>query len=411
MDSIDSILDAATILSRISDIDRENLLAHRAKLEAAFRNLKSLLKASDEIASGRSLLGFLERNEGTIREWFRNAGESDNKSEGDWVDEDPRIVDLSIVDQESSLDERFRAGLSAINLASTYMTWEQNRLKTVKRRRKTRVDALCDNLGAGNRSTFYKEYVDASDNFRDKEKAKNYIEYGVKSLVFGRMFVRHMQVYAGDMSTDVHLGVLGILFLTTYFRRVTYPNIPLLVNAILSSDWGKLAEEKTEWVSSRLKQNDDRIQRVLAHRGRKHDLEEENTYTHRNKRSRNEDIVAVISNNAALQYSLINPLEVDPLGLPFFDDTPGRNLNSTCSDEHPQSQEHIVQNYAQVDPLGRPHFRTSIPQNTPPLGLLNSPPAIPSDQLDAEVASFLANLRENGDSTSNGTGNTVACMV
>ncbi|KAL5365091.1 hypothetical protein BJX96DRAFT_158521 [Aspergillus floccosus] len=120
MSSIHSILDAATTLSRISDVDREDLLAHRDKLEAAFRNLKSLLKTRDETGSGRSVLNFLERNEQAIREWFRNAAELGIESDGDWADEDPRVVDLSIVDQDSSLDEKFRSGLSAISLATTY---------------------------------------------------------------------------------------------------------------------------------------------------------------------------------------------------------------------------------------------------------------------------------------------------
>ncbi|KAL5365088.1 hypothetical protein BJX96DRAFT_158512 [Aspergillus floccosus] len=244
------------------------------------------------------------------------------------------------------------------------MEWERDRVEKVKRkeRRKTRVEALCHDLNAGNRSTFYKEYVDGSDNFRDKEKAKRYIEFGVKCLVFGRIFVRHTQVYAGNMPTDVHFGVLGIIFLTTYFRRMTYPDIPLLVNAILSSDWRKLAEDKTEWVSSRLKLNDGkpphivptispdmapaRIEKILAHRRRKHNVEKENPYEHRNKRSRNEDVVAVTLNNAALQDSLDNLLEVDSLGMPYFDYPLGRNVNATFSDEHARSQEDIVQDCA-----------------------------------------------------------------
>lgn len=315
MSSVQAIVHATTTLSQIQGADREALLlTHRKELESAFHNLKALLQpvvppvtlsatfpdvqtisatctspnvsdtpqetsgprgilsapaecaASDasRIALGadthkedddkilpdrvRALIKRLKRCEREILRYPYQPAQFAVSPETDWVFEDPRIVDISFLDKSKSPDTKFRSGLSALSLGDEYTEWERSYGTT-------RVDNLLGNLNSalGRKDAAYKEYVDSrSDRFKNKEKARKYIEYGVKFRVFERIYLARVEVstHAGVLKAGTHLGVLGILFFVfNEFRRLRYDYLPMLANAILASQWRGHAEALHQSVS------------------------------------------------------------------------------------------------------------------------------------------------------------------
>lgn len=314
MSSVRVILQATTTLSQIQGADREALLlTHRKELESAFHNLQELLQpaarpvtlsatfngipttsaayaspdasgapqetfgsrdtlsipaeciASDASRIARAgdtrkedddnilpnqvktLIERLKKCEHQILTYPYQPAQSAVLPETDWVFEDPCIVDISFLDRSKSPDTKFRSGLSALFLGDEYTEWERSYGTT-------RVDTLFGdlNLASSRKDAAYKEYVDScADRFKHKEKARKYIEYGVKFRVFEKIYLARVEVsmHAG-IKAGTHVGVLGILFFAfNEFRRLKYGHLPVLANAILASQWRGHAETLRQLVS------------------------------------------------------------------------------------------------------------------------------------------------------------------
>ncbi|KAF7134038.1 hypothetical protein CNMCM5793_005618 [Aspergillus hiratsukae] len=510
MNSVQEIIDAATVLSRIEYADRQDLLSHRQELESAFMKLRALLQPVTPAASSPAtilntssgsdtcaalehpqvvaasspppapvvpatpavpdasnalpatprppnipsspasaahnaspavltpsshnsdeanhfpgpvldLMESLTKYEGQITPYLQQRPASAVFSGKDWASEDPRIVDISQLDKKTATpDAKFRSILSALSLEHGYTEWERPH-------RRARVDCLLEDLNSasGGRRAAYKEYVDNfSDRFRDKAKARKYIEYGVKFNVFGKIYSALAKVSSSvhvHTPLDTHLGVIGILsFVFHKFRHLQYSQLPMLAKAILMSKWTTLAESKCQWMSECIQHYHARIQNILQ--AQKHALVTDDTEQRKRRRLLDSPNDITLPHVPLLPLPDLIPLEQLQNGYSetlfqgapailrhqesverpsLSQDTPSVALPDLIPLELPQNisfeDPSLLQRTADIpEPIQNTSFQhPSIRQDTPSIPLPDLVPlevaGLPQD-IDSEVRRFLSNL-------------------
>ncbi|CAG8205289.1 unnamed protein product [Penicillium salamii] len=152
----------------------------------------------------------------------------------DWVQEDPRVVDIRLCNRGCSLDACFRRGLGQRSLAMEFDEWEREVFGTSRvSRRSLDPKAIDDNIGLINRFL-----AQNSVPFRNKESASHGIRDGIRLLVFERIYG--------------HVGVSAILILLfTLFREVKYGSFAALKRLLQETGaWHNLAKDKSSWLTA-----------------------------------------------------------------------------------------------------------------------------------------------------------------
>lgn len=200
-------------------------------------------------------------------------------------DEDLRIIIIRFVQQKRTMEHYYIAGRAALSLALGFLLWQEE----VELR--TRLDVLFADIndrGGG----CYREYANTCSRFRDKEKAAEYIEIGIKFLFFelicsvrykGPITCADSSSYSASASSSdsdafshtrapsvredppslnptsapvdtaalshlQHAMVYPLFFVWRAFYRCRYSELPALANALLSLQfWREWAETKKDW--------------------------------------------------------------------------------------------------------------------------------------------------------------------
>lgn len=211
-----SILPRQTDISRISDappaVPRHDTLAKQPK------------EPQDKVSS---LMKKLEEKSEDIHT-FTNVTATKVVANGDWKEQDPRIVDANLPYRDSSLSTRLRIWLARCALADEYLAWEKDKHKS------SRVENLAKNLekantGKGHIGEFLKTHYG--------DPARKGIEQGIRCRVFEHVYGT--------------LGVSAFLFcISSAFRAVNYMEFPRLAESIRNSpDWSTFANRKTSWLA------------------------------------------------------------------------------------------------------------------------------------------------------------------
>ncbi|KAL4887780.1 hypothetical protein BDV59DRAFT_162747 [Aspergillus ambiguus] len=181
----------------------------------------------------------LERNKVQIQAIFQLSPEISLSDETDWASDDPRIVDIRLFEgKNKSLVDKFRSSLSEISLADDFTAWEASKYG------ETRVDALCRDIEAVKNKRGHIKFWVEHEGFLDQERAQKYTDYGIKWLVFDRIYSR-----AAFQDRQPRQGILGILFCCSrLFTRLKYSYYQELAIALRSSDWKYLAEYQASWM-------------------------------------------------------------------------------------------------------------------------------------------------------------------
>ncbi|OQD70102.1 hypothetical protein PENANT_c275G07661 [Penicillium antarcticum] len=152
----------------------------------------------------------------------------------DWVQEDPRVVDIRLCNRGCSLDACFRRGLGQRSLAIEFDKWEREVFGTSPvSGRSLDPEAIDDNSGLINRFL-----AQNAISFKNKESASHGIRDGIRLLVFERIYG--------------HVGVSAILILLfTLFRDVKYGSFVALKHLLRKSGaWHDLAKDKSSWLTA-----------------------------------------------------------------------------------------------------------------------------------------------------------------
>jgi hypothetical protein len=152
----------------------------------------------------------------------------------DWVQEDPRVVDIRLCNRGCSLDASFRRGLGQRSLAIEFDEWEREVFGTSRvSMRSLYPKEIDDNSGLISR--FLEQRV---IQFQNKESASHGIRDGIRLLVFERIYG--------------HVGISAILILLfTLFRDVKYGSFVALKRLLEKSGaWHDLAKDKSSWLTA-----------------------------------------------------------------------------------------------------------------------------------------------------------------
>lgn len=152
----------------------------------------------------------------------------------DWVQEDPRVIDIRLCNRGCSLDACFRRGLGQRSLAIEFDEWEREVFGTSRvSMRALDPNEIDDNSGLINR--FLEEGI---IRFQNKESASHGIRDGIRLLVFERMYG--------------YVGISAILILLfTLFRDVKYGSFVALKRLLEKSGaWHDLAKDKSSWLTA-----------------------------------------------------------------------------------------------------------------------------------------------------------------
>ena len=152
----------------------------------------------------------------------------------DWVQEDPRVVDIRLCNRGCSLDACFRRGLGQRSLAIEFDEWEREVFGTSRvSGHSLDPEAIDDNSGLINRFL-----AQNAISFKNKESASHGIRDGIRLLVFERIYG--------------HVGVSAILILLfTLFRDVKYGSFVALKHLLRKSGaWHDLAKDKSSWLTA-----------------------------------------------------------------------------------------------------------------------------------------------------------------
>lgn len=274
MASVEEILKASDVLLDISRVNVHDLLPHQGKLHDALHNLQKIVddargksqgyqaqsphfrsvspdyttsvspastiegrkipSPSDGVPSAPlKLLASLEaeKERKKIESYLSSWNES-IRTDWDWTQEDPRIIDLCVNAKSPFLDAlniKVRKCLSRQSLVTEYTSWEKRAYGTSK------VDDLCRDLAtAAERSDGHiSEFIELNkDRFHSKSVAENGIKQGIKERVFG-----------------LHFGYQGILVILAtkfrLFRAVKYREFPVLKKLFENSTWATIAQENS----------------------------------------------------------------------------------------------------------------------------------------------------------------------
>ena len=156
--------------------------------------------------------------------------------EPEWVNEDPRIVDLKLDGERSAdcLKAKFRKGLSQRSLAIEYNQWELDAYRT------SRVDELVCDLSSAKTSKLghIAEYIRRNRRFVDKATAGKGIGHGLKLLVIEKLL--------GINSTSAIL-----IFSYRKFRDVKFGEFEYLTTQLKDLEWAAaILEQEADWFNS-----------------------------------------------------------------------------------------------------------------------------------------------------------------
>ena len=154
----------------------------------------------------------------------------------EWLNEDPRIVDLQLDGGRSSvnLSARFRKGLSQRSLTIEYNQWELDTFGTSK------LDELQYNLACSKdrKSGHITEYVEMTDQFVDKATAIKGINHGIKLLVIERL-----------LNTNSISAIL--IFGYRSLRLINSKDFDYLTTQLKSLDWvAAILKHKVDWFNN-----------------------------------------------------------------------------------------------------------------------------------------------------------------
>jgi len=174
----------------------------------------------------------LDNKSTQIEEYLSRTEDKATGSEPNWINEDPRIVDLQIDGNHSSPETKFRKGLSQRSLAIEFDNWES---KTYGR---SRVRELVEDLSISHerRVGHIKEYIEANHQFKNQKSTRAGIEHGIKLLVFEQLLGKR---------------VVSAVLIFTYrrFRMVKFEELACLKKAMERSEWVTgLTERKADWL-------------------------------------------------------------------------------------------------------------------------------------------------------------------
>ncbi|KAL4994003.1 hypothetical protein BDV10DRAFT_177714 [Aspergillus recurvatus] len=234
--------------------------------------------------SVQKVLSLLNKRKKTISE-FTYRPETHLNICPEYDNEDLRITVIRFVRQKRTEAHYYLAGHAALSLAHDFLHW-QGEVGI-----RTRLDVLSANINDGGGGC-YREYANTCSRFRDKERAAEYIEFGIKLLFFELLcsvrykgpitcpdssshsasasssdsdalsHTRALSVRedppspnptsaAVDTAASSHLEhavVYPLFFVWRAFYRCRYRDLPALANAVLSSQfWGEWAETKKDW--------------------------------------------------------------------------------------------------------------------------------------------------------------------
>ncbi|KAL3494991.1 hypothetical protein BJX62DRAFT_196607 [Aspergillus germanicus] len=220
--------------------------------------------------SVRKVLGLLDKKKKAITV-FTYGPETHLDICPDYNDEDFRLTVIAFVSQKRTEAHYYRAGHAAVSLANSFLLWQG------RDGSRTRLDILLDNIndqGGG----CYREYADTCPTFRDKKRAAEYIEVGIRFLFFEQLLLvrskgpttcpdsdtlisTRASSVCGDppgpkntsdpVGRDAvlheHAVVYPLFFVWRAFYRCRYRDLPALANALLLSQfWGEWTE-KEDW--------------------------------------------------------------------------------------------------------------------------------------------------------------------
>jgi hypothetical protein len=184
-------------------------------------------------------------------------------------------MSITFISHKRTEAHYYRAGHAALSLANSFLLWQG------RDGSRTRLDILSDNIndqGGG----CYREYANTCPTFKNKKKAAEYIEFGIRFLFFEQLCMVRSKgpvTYPGsssDADTLIstrassapgdppspnntsdsvgsgaflreHAVVYPLFFVWRAFYRCRYRDLPALANALLSSQfWGEWTE-KEDW--------------------------------------------------------------------------------------------------------------------------------------------------------------------
>jgi hypothetical protein len=163
-----------------------------------------------------------------------------------WKSEHPLVVDVQINSNESTASHQvlFRRALSQLELAKRYQLWEWANHKSSK------VQQLVENLSAKG-TGHIGPYLQAQEDYQDKEAASKGIRHGIKHLVICELLKRSL-TDSGELNDceDVNGFSAIMAFVYTRCRNVRYIDVPILIGELSSpqfNDICKLAKERSLW--------------------------------------------------------------------------------------------------------------------------------------------------------------------
>jgi hypothetical protein len=388
--------------------------------------------------SVQKVLSLLNKRKRTISE-FTYRPETHLNICPEYGNEDFRITVIRFVQQKRSEAHYYVAGHAALSLAHDFLYWQEE----VGIR--TRLDVLSADINDGG-GRCYREYVNTCPRFRDKERAAEYIEFGIKLLFFELLCsvrykgpitcpdsssrsasasssdsdafphphapsVREDPPNSNPTSSPVdtaasphleHSMVYPLFFVWRAFYRCRYRDLPALANAVLSLQfWGEWAETKKDWHGLNCplfagttpptvpaKENENRIptDQLPRERLKRRRIEQLNT------------VPAIPPDGSQVfpdqvQYATMR--DIWPLGSPVFrdfqQDTPARDIWPLGSPVFPDHPQYITtRNICPVGSTIFPENLQSVSTSEPPTpcGLHLSTPEIAS-----EVDTMLRDLR------------------
>lgn len=255
-------------MSRLDAISTQELIPYRTTLEQTLRIIEKTLDTIPSEAP-RSEARLQQSSQSSVEETGENNDTTEESSEAsdaqklmdalhgarrsekvfrylsshrdplaqngdDWVQEDPRVVDIRLCNRGCSLDASFRRGLGQRSLAIEFDEWEREVFGTSRvSMRSLYPKEIDDNSGLISR--FLEQRV---IQFQNKESASHGIRDGIRLLVFERIYG--------------HVGISAILILLfTLFRDVKYGSFVALKRLLEKSGaWHDLAKDKSSWLTA-----------------------------------------------------------------------------------------------------------------------------------------------------------------